>query len=130
VDVSGQPQARVALPPEKGPPVPIERKAEWAPGSVWTLLRRGEPLASAGIRTPDRPAGSLATVPTTVFRIPLIRPREDKACTSVPLGRPAAGEHVWWKLPNEFRLNLVWTCAPNVLCDEFNPQKATLDIRT
>lgn len=45
--------------------MPIEHKADWAPEPVWTLLRRGEPLASAGIRTPGRPAGSLATVPTT-----------------------------------------------------------------
>ena len=36
-------------------PVPILQEAGWAPGPVWTAA---ENLASAGIRSPDRPARS------------------------------------------------------------------------
>ena len=36
-------------------PVPIAQEAEWVPGPVWTGV---ENLASAGIRSPDRPARS------------------------------------------------------------------------
>ena len=65
--MSGQLDAPAALPPGK-PPVSIEQEVGWAPWRVWMLSRRGNPLAPAGIETPDRPAHSLvhcfkATVP-------------------------------------------------------------------
>jgi hypothetical protein len=49
--VSGQPQARAALPPGKEPPVRIGWEAEWAPGPVWTLWRREKYFDPAGKRT-------------------------------------------------------------------------------
>jgi hypothetical protein len=39
-----------ALPPGKGPPVPIGQEAGWAPEPVWT--QRLEKKSSAGDRTP------------------------------------------------------------------------------
>ena len=44
-------------------PVPILQEAGWAPGPVWT---RAENLAPTGIRSPDRPARSLVSVPTSL----------------------------------------------------------------
>jgi len=52
--VEGQPHAPAASTLEKDP-VPIVLEAGWAPGPVWT---GAENLASAGIRSPDRPARS------------------------------------------------------------------------
>ena len=50
--VGGQRHAPAALPPGKDP-VPILYEAGWAPGPVCT---DAENLASAGIRSQDRPA--------------------------------------------------------------------------
>jgi hypothetical protein len=41
-----------ALPPGKGPPVPIGQEAGWAPEPVWTQRLEGKPFASGGDRTP------------------------------------------------------------------------------
>jgi hypothetical protein len=40
-----------ALPPGKGPPVPILQEAGWAPKPVWTQRLEEESFASAGDRT-------------------------------------------------------------------------------
>jgi hypothetical protein len=40
-----------ALPPEKGPPVPIVEEAGWAPEPVWTQRLEEKSLASVGDRT-------------------------------------------------------------------------------
>jgi hypothetical protein len=40
-----------ALPPGKGPPVPIGQEAGWAPEPVWTQKLAEISLASAGDRT-------------------------------------------------------------------------------
>jgi hypothetical protein len=49
-----------ALPPEKGPPVPIVQEAGWAPEPVWTKRLEENPLPLPGIetRSPGRPAHS------------------------------------------------------------------------
>jgi hypothetical protein len=41
-----------ALPPGKGPPVPIGQEAGWAPGPVWTQGLEEKSSASVGDRTP------------------------------------------------------------------------------
>jgi hypothetical protein len=41
-----------ALPPGKGPPVPIEQEAGWAPEPVWTQGLEEKSSASVGDRTP------------------------------------------------------------------------------
>jgi hypothetical protein len=41
-----------ALPPGKGPPVPIEQEAGWAPEPGWTLRIEENAFAPAGDRTP------------------------------------------------------------------------------
>jgi hypothetical protein len=41
-----------ALPPGKGPPVPIGEEAGWAPEPVWTQSIEEKSLAPAGDRTP------------------------------------------------------------------------------
>jgi hypothetical protein len=41
-----------ALPPEKGPPVPILQEAGWAPEPVWTKKLEEKSFAPAGDRTP------------------------------------------------------------------------------
>jgi hypothetical protein len=41
-----------ALPPEKGPPVPIVQEAGWAPEPVWTQRLEEKSFAPAGDRTP------------------------------------------------------------------------------
>jgi hypothetical protein len=41
-----------ALPPAKGPPVPIVQEAGWAPESVWTQRLEEKYSASVGDRTP------------------------------------------------------------------------------
>jgi hypothetical protein len=41
-----------ALPPEKGPPVPIGQEAGWAPVPVWTQRLEEKSSAPAGDRTP------------------------------------------------------------------------------
>ena len=38
--------------------VPIVQEAEWAPGPVWTGVRKRTFLAHAWVRTPNRPARS------------------------------------------------------------------------
>jgi hypothetical protein len=40
-----------ALPPGKGPPVPIVQEAGWAPEPVWTQRLDKNPFASTGDRT-------------------------------------------------------------------------------
>jgi hypothetical protein len=40
-----------ALPPVKGPPVPIVQEAEWAPEPVWTQKLEEKSFAPAGDRT-------------------------------------------------------------------------------
>jgi hypothetical protein len=40
-----------ALPPGKGPPVPIEQEAGWAPEPVWTQRLEEKSSASVGDRT-------------------------------------------------------------------------------
>jgi len=52
--VRGQPQARAALYPGKGP-VLIIQEAGWSLGTVW---RDAENLGPTGTRSPDRPARS------------------------------------------------------------------------
>jgi hypothetical protein len=50
-----------ALPPGKGPPVPIVQEAGWAPEPVWTQEARGKilsPLPGIEPRSPGRPARS------------------------------------------------------------------------
>jgi hypothetical protein len=44
-----------ALPPEKGPPVPIVQEAGWAPELVWTQRLEEKSFAPAGDRTPIMP---------------------------------------------------------------------------
>jgi hypothetical protein len=39
-------------------PVPIEKEGRWDPGLVWTDLKKRKSLASVGIWTQERPAGS------------------------------------------------------------------------
>lgn len=46
-------------------PVPIR----WDPGPVWTFLSTEKSVAAVGIRTPDLPAGNLATIPTALSRL-------------------------------------------------------------
>jgi hypothetical protein len=41
-----------ALPPGKGPPVPIGQEAGWASEPVWTQRPEGKSFASAGDRAP------------------------------------------------------------------------------
>jgi hypothetical protein len=41
-----------AVPPGKGPPVPIVQEAGWAPEPVWTQRREEKSSASVGDRTP------------------------------------------------------------------------------
>jgi hypothetical protein len=41
-----------ALPPGKGPPVPIEQEAGWTPEPVWTQGLEEKSSAPAGDRTP------------------------------------------------------------------------------
>jgi len=41
----------------------------WTPGLVWTFWRRDKSGASAGIRTPGRPASSVFNVLTTVSQL-------------------------------------------------------------
>jgi hypothetical protein len=41
-----------ALPPGKGPPVPIVQEAGWASEPVWTQRLEGKSLVPAGNRTP------------------------------------------------------------------------------
>jgi hypothetical protein len=41
-----------ALPPGKGPPVPIGHEAGWAPEPVWTQRTEVKSFAPAGDRTP------------------------------------------------------------------------------
>jgi hypothetical protein len=41
-----------ALPPGKGPPVPIVQEAGWAPEPVWTQMLEEISSAPAGDRTP------------------------------------------------------------------------------
>jgi hypothetical protein len=48
-----------ALPPGKGPPVPIVQKAGWAPEPVWTQRLEEKSAASAGDRTPIARSSSL-----------------------------------------------------------------------
>ena len=66
--VGGQHHSPAALPPGKDP-VPIVQEAGWAPGPVWTGV---ENLAPTGIRSPDRPARSVVTIPTELSRPPYI----------------------------------------------------------
>ena len=40
MEVSGQPQALPALPPEKELPQSIEEEAGWAPAPMWTVGRK------------------------------------------------------------------------------------------
>jgi hypothetical protein len=47
-----------ALPPGKGPPLPIVQEAGWAPEPVWTQRLEEKSFASAGDRSPGRPARS------------------------------------------------------------------------
>jgi hypothetical protein len=49
-----------ALPPGKGPPVPIVQEAGWTPEPVWTQRLQEKSFAPAGIepRSPCRPARS------------------------------------------------------------------------
>jgi hypothetical protein len=49
-----------ALPPGKGPPVPIVQEAGWAPEPVWTQRVEKNPFPLPGIepRSPGRPARS------------------------------------------------------------------------
>jgi hypothetical protein len=46
-----------------------EQEAEWASQLVWTIKRREKYLSFAGIRSLDRPARSLGTIPTAVSRL-------------------------------------------------------------
>jgi hypothetical protein len=41
-----------ALPPGKGPPVPIGQEVGWAPEPVWTQRLDEKPSSSVGDRTP------------------------------------------------------------------------------
>jgi hypothetical protein len=52
--------SRPALPPWKGPPVPVVQEAGWAPEPVWTKRIEENPLPLPGIepRSPHRPARS------------------------------------------------------------------------
>jgi hypothetical protein len=50
--VSGQHTPGRALPPGKGPPVPILQEAGRAPEPVWTQRLEEKPSASVGDRTP------------------------------------------------------------------------------
>jgi hypothetical protein len=49
-----------ALPPGKGPTVPIVQEARWAPAPVWTQIRGKNLLPLPGIepRSPGRPVRS------------------------------------------------------------------------
>ena len=54
-----------SLYPQQIRPVPIEWAVGWAPEPIWTFRRTGKSLASAGIRTTDRPGRYLAGTLTT-----------------------------------------------------------------
>jgi hypothetical protein len=54
-----------ALPPMKGPPVPIGQEAWWAPEPVWTQRLEDESLASTGDRVSI--AWSSSPLPDTVL---------------------------------------------------------------
>jgi hypothetical protein len=58
--VSGQRYARPGFTPRKGPSVPIEQEAGWAPEPVWTQRLEGNPFPLPGIepRSPGRPVRS------------------------------------------------------------------------
>jgi hypothetical protein len=47
-----------ALPPGKGPPVPIGQEAGWAPEPVWTQRLEEGSFSSSGDRTPFTPVCS------------------------------------------------------------------------
>jgi len=49
----------------KRTPVTTEEEAGWAPEPIWTSLRRENYLDTARMRSSDRPAFSLVTVPIT-----------------------------------------------------------------
>ena len=67
MEVSVYPHAPAALPLRKDPWYPI--KGDWVGlRADLIFLEKRKFLASAGIRTPDRPARSLVTVPTETFR--------------------------------------------------------------
>jgi hypothetical protein len=50
--VSGQRHAPAALYPGKGPPIPIEEEAGWAPEPVWTQRLEEKSSVPVGDRTP------------------------------------------------------------------------------
>jgi hypothetical protein len=52
-----------ALPPGKGPPVPIGQEAGWAPEPVWTQRPEEKSSASVGDRTLVVPDTALTEVP-------------------------------------------------------------------
>jgi hypothetical protein len=52
--------------PRRITPVPISQEATLAPEPVLTVLERKKSLASTAIRTPDRPAISPVSIPTTL----------------------------------------------------------------
>jgi hypothetical protein len=73
MEVCGQIHAPAALPRERTP-VPTEQAAGWAPDPARTFWRGGgeKSLAFAGIRTLERPAHILLTVPTMPSRLPYV----------------------------------------------------------
>ena len=50
--------------PRGNNPRPTEQEAGWASESVWTYWKGDKSPAPTAIRTPDRPARSLVTIPT------------------------------------------------------------------
>jgi hypothetical protein len=65
-------------------PVPIEQEASLAPEPVWTVHEMRKCLASTAIRTPDRPAISPLTIPTTL-PVPTIQTPDRPAISPVTI---------------------------------------------
>jgi hypothetical protein len=60
MEMNGQIHDPAALPPQNGPPLPIDSEARWAPEPAWTRWWEEEFTATAGTRNPDHQARSLA----------------------------------------------------------------------
>jgi len=74
MSMSDQPHALPALRSGEEPQELTEERAGWTPQPVPAFTKRNKSLESVVIRTPDRPASSLATILTS-SRFPYTNPR-------------------------------------------------------
>jgi len=72
MEMSGQYHAPFILPTGHTSPLPIREVDGWAANRVQTLWGRKKYLSPPGTQTPDRPARSLLTTPTTLSWIQII----------------------------------------------------------